>query len=528
VSLVAWQRHLGGPVDADALLHGLTEGGLAQAFSATATRHAGRPALLLPRAPGADSEWISHGELDARAARTAGWLSDQGLRPGERVVLCGPNSLPLVIGYLSILRAGGVAVLASPASTGSELAHLVRDSGADRALCSHEARDALTSLVDMVVDLDGPLPHSAPMAPGPATPDAPALLAYTSGTTGIPKGVTLTHANLLASIRAAMLAWRWHADDVLVHALPLSHQHGLGGVHATLLAGSRAVILPRFDSAQLARAAVMYQASVLFAVPTMYERIVADPATVATLRDLRLRLTISGSAPLLPELAERVRTALGEIPLERYGSTEAGLAVSNPIEGPRLPGNVGLPLPGFEMRVAGKTGDPVPDGADGEILLRGPQVFGRYWNRPEATAEAFHPGGWFRTGDMGRIDPGTGYLRITGRLKELIISGGLNIYPGEVERALEKHPSVDQAAVAGLPSDTWGEQVTAWVVLNTGARLDEKALIAHCRSLLATYKCPKQVFAVAALPRNAMGKIIRHALAQPEPPTRSPQLRARH
>jgi malonyl-CoA/methylmalonyl-CoA synthetase len=515
VNLIAWQRHTGTPVEADALVHAITEGSLVQAFSTTAMSNADRPALSLPGTTEATGEWISHGELDARAARTAGWLADQGLRPGERVVLCGRNSLALVVGYLSVLRAGGVVVLASPAYTKNELAHLVSDSGAERAFCGAETRDALTDLVDIVVDLDGPLPHGKPITPTAVASDTPALLAYTSGTTGVPKGVPLTHANLLASIRAAMLAWRWRADDVLVHALPLSHQHGLGGVHATLLAGSRAVILPGFEAAALAQAAVTHEASVLFAVPTMYGRIVADPTAAAALRELRPRLTVCGSAPLTPELAERVHTALGEIPLERYGSTEAGLAVSNPIEGPRLPGDVGLPLPGLELRIAGPGGEPAPDGEDGEVLLRGPQVFGGYWNRPEATAEAFYPGGWFRTGDVGRIDPGTGYLRITGRLKELIISGGLNVYPSEVERALEKHPSVEQAAVAGLPSDTWGEQVTAWVVLNAGADLDEETLIAHCRGLLAAYKCPKQVFAVAALPRNTMGKIIRRDLVPP-------------
>jgi malonyl-CoA/methylmalonyl-CoA synthetase len=210
-----------------------------------------------------------------------------------------------------------------------------------------------------------------------------------------------------------------------------------------------------------------------------------------------------------------VRDAIGQIPLERYGTTESGLDVSNPIDGPRVPGIVGLPLPGVELRICDGEGRDAPEG---EIVLRGPQVFGGYWNRPEATREAFHPGGWFRTGDVGRIDPGTGHLVISGRLKELIISGGLNVYPREVELALEKHPAVAEAAVAGVPSSRWGEEVTAWVVLAPDAAdVAADALIAFARTGLAPYKCPKRIFFVDALPRNAMGKIVRRELRTAAP-----------
>lgn len=515
----AWQRHTGTIVRADELLRTLRAGSLASACHATALRCPTRPALLLPGAGDADGSWVTHGELDDHAARAAGLLGGLGVRPGDRVLLCGPNSIELVVAYLAILRAGGVVVLANPAHTRDELAHLVTDSGARLALSAAPTANALAGLVDTVLDLDTPLPAGPPVGPVAVEPEATALLAYTSGTTGVPKGVPLSNANLLSSIRAAMAAWRWREDDVLVHALPLSHQHGLGGVHATLLAGSRAVVLSAFDAPALARAADTHRATVLFAVPAMYERITADPEAAATLGGVSLRLAVSGSAPLPPDLAERARVVLGEIPLERYGSTEAGLDVSNPIDGPRLPGTVGLPLPGIEMRIADQDGEPVADGTDGEILLRGPQVFAGYRDRPDATAEAFHPGGWFRTGDLGRLDPESGYLRITGRLKELVITGGMNVYPTEVERVLERHPRVAEAAVAGLPSRRWGEQVTAWVVLTEGADgLDAEDLIRHCRESLAPYKCPKQVFAVAALPRNSMGKITRRTLAAPPEP----------
>ncbi|MBB5157786.1 class I adenylate-forming enzyme family protein [Saccharopolyspora phatthalungensis] len=468
----------------------------------------GRPDLRALLFPAESNRWLTHGEIAERSAGTASWLRANGLRPGARVLLCGHNSAALVLAYFAVLRAGATVVLANPAYTSEELAHLVTDSQAEWAFAAHPATERIAGLGLQLVPLDEPLPEAALDR---VTDDEHelALLAYTSGTTGTPKGVPLTHGNLLASIRAAMQAWRWREDDVLVHSLPLSHQHGLGGVHATLLAGSSAVILPDFDPARLTEAMRAHGATVLFAVPAIYERLVDDaPEALAT---PTLRLAVSGSAPLSPALADRLAQVMGVPPLERYGSTESGLDVSNVIDGPRIPGTVGLPLPGVELRIADESGDDAPEG---EILLRGPQVFTGYWNRPEATREAFHPGGWFRTGDLGRLDPDTGYLRITGRKKELIITGGLNVYPREVELALERHPRIAEAAVAGLPSPRWGEQVTAWVV-PTGP-VDSDDLRAHCRKLLAAYKCPKQVFVVDSLPRNSMGKLRRSALEPPE------------
>jgi malonyl-CoA/methylmalonyl-CoA synthetase len=343
----------------------------------------------------------------------------------------------------------------------------------------------------------GSAPSTGDLLDGEALPAAPArapaMLAYTSGTTGRPKGALLSHANVVASIRGAMLAWRWREDDVLVHALPLSHQHGLSGVHATLLAGSRAVLLSSFDPERLG--AALHGASVLFAVPAMYERL--------DLGGARLRIAVSGSAPLPPRLAERLAAQLGELPLERYGSTEAGLNLSNLVAGPRRAGAVGFPLPGVEARV----------GEQDELLVRGPQVFAGYHGREAATAEAFAPGGWFRTGDVVAVDA-DGCFAITGRLKELIVSGGLNVYPAEVERALEDHPAVARAAVAGVPSERWGEEVVAFAVAAAGAELDDAALIAFCRERLSAYKCPKRVVALPELPVNRMGKVQRDALVE--------------
>ncbi|WP_188987708.1 class I adenylate-forming enzyme family protein [Saccharopolyspora thermophila] len=503
----AWQRHGADP----SRIGELATGTLPSACAAAPHRRA----LLFP----AESDrWLTHGDIAEHSTRTASWLRANGVRPGDRVLLCGHNTSALVLAYVAVLRAGAVAVLANPAYTADELAHLVTDSGAGWAFAAHPATERLSGLDLRVVSLDKPLPAAPRTGRQNPAPEHDfredrdsahdlALLAYTSGTTGTPKGVPLTHANLLSSIRAAMLAWRWSEDDVLVHSLPLSHQHGLGGVHATLLSGSAAVILPHFDAEELTRAMRAHSATVLFAVPAIYERLVDAPDALTT---PTLRLAVSGSAPLSPELADRLTRLLGQPPLERYGSTESGLNVSNPIDGPRLPGTVGLPLPGVELRIADESGVEVPVGRDGEILLRGPQVFGGYWNRPEATRESFHPGGWFRTGDLGRIDPATGYLSITGRTKELIITGGFNVYPREVELALEKHPAVAEAAVAGMPSQRWGEQVTAWIVPTGPADVDD--VLAHCRRLLAPYKCPKQVYVVDSLPRTSMGKLRRSAL----------------
>ena len=382
-------------------------------------------------------------------------------------------------------------------------------------------------------DVPGPAPRSLP------APHDIALLAYTSGTTGRPKGVPLTHRQLTASIQGAMAAWRWTGRDVLVHALPLFHQHGLGGVHATLIAGSSAHLRSVSDPAGLIATALAEGATVLFGVPASYQALLDHAGGKPLLQGLRL--AVCGSAPLSPALAARLPGLLGQLPLIRYGTTESGLDVSNPV-GAARPDTVGLPLPGVQCRIwasgqdtpggheapegqEAPEGREAPPGTDGEIQLRGPQVFQGYWHDAGATAAAFTPDGWFRTGDIGAVDPATGHLVIRGRTKELIISGGLNVYPREVEIALERHPSVAEAAVAGLPHPRWGEQVTAWVVPRPGVTVGEAEVIAHARTLLAAYKCPKEVFTLAALPRNPLGKLNRAALtaAAGHPPDHPPR-----
>jgi malonyl-CoA/methylmalonyl-CoA synthetase len=271
------------------------------------------------------------------------------------------------------------------------------------------------------------------------------------------------------------------------------------------------VIQPGLDPAVLCETIATERATVLFAVPAVYERLLAwgagAPADFAS-----LRLATSGSAPLSPALWERASALIGAEPLERYGTTESGLDVSNPYDGPRLPGSVGTPLPGIEVAITDTEGARLASGADGEVLVRGPQVFGGYWQNERATVDAFRGGGWFRTGDIGRVDPDNGYLSITGRIKELIITGGLNVYPREVELALEQHPAVERAAVVGLPSDRWGEEVVAYVVGAAGRALDADEIRAHARALLAPYKCPKTVREAEELPVNTLGKVLRSEL----------------
>jgi acyl-CoA synthetase (AMP-forming)/AMP-acid ligase II len=533
-SRAGWRAHLPGTTDVPALVGQLGEATIPELAAASADRVPGRVAVAV------DGEPVTHAELDADAGRIAGWLARR-LRPGDRVLLAAGPGRGFLRCYLGSLRVGAVVVLANPGGTAPELAHLISDSGARVAFADRGPARLLAGLPDPPLAVDASVLPPGP--PGPAArrilarPDGTALLAYTSGTTGRPKGVPLTHRQLVTSIRSAMAAWRWSADDVLVHALPLYHQHGLGGVHATLIAGATGHIRSKFTPADLIETARAARASVLLAVPTMYQALLdavtgagrrpgtpvppgasvppSVPVTAdATLRGSGvlsgLRLAVCGSAPLSPALAERLPAVLGQLPLVRYGTTETGLNVSS-IYGQPATGTLGVPLPGVMARTWSQ-GAELAAGEDGEIQLRGPQVFGGYWRDPAATAAAFTPDGWFRTGDIGRVDPADGQLAIRGRIKEMIITGGLNVYPREVELALEDHPSVAEAAVVGVPHERWGEQVTAWVVVRPGHGFDERALIAHARTALAAYKCPKQVFELGALPRNHVGKVLRSAL----------------
>jgi acyl-CoA synthetase (AMP-forming)/AMP-acid ligase II len=335
-------------------------------------------------------------------------------------------------------------------------------------------------------------------------PGSPALIGFTSGTTGAPKGAVLTHANLLANAESLRLAWRWTPEDRIVHALPLFHGHGLcAALFGSLNAGGSAVLLGGFDSGAVVDAVAEHGASLFFGVPTMYHRLAASGRCAEF---GRLRLAVSGSAALPAELHGEIERASGVTVLERYGMTETLLTVSNPLVGERRPGAIGFPLPGTEVVVGGLQDDSTGSGA--ELAVRGPTVFAGYFDKPAQTEERF-TGDWFSTGDIGVVEDG--YIRLLGRVTEVIISGGHNVYPAEVEDVLLQHPDVAEVAVSGTPSDEWGEVVTAWVVPASG-KLDIEALLLHAAAGLAPSKRPRIVRQVDSLPRNSMGKVMRRSL----------------
>ncbi|TMF16387.1 MAG: AMP-dependent synthetase, partial [Chloroflexi bacterium] len=394
--------------------------------------------------------------------------------------------------------AGGCVVLMNPDYHRAEAEHILHDSEPAFVIADGPRAKIVEKIGSRIVPLET-LPLGASPAMPALTPESAAAILYTSGTTGRPKGALLDHGNFLAQGRGAIEVWRWTSRDVLVHALPLFHLHGLGmGLHGTLLSGGSATLVPFTPAgvvAELKRGGTMF-----FGVPSMYQRLCdwldENPTDLS-----HVRVFVCGSAPLPPALYERCARLLGQPPVERYGITEGGIVVTNPYAGPRQPGRVGLPFPGVEVKL----------GELDEVLLKGGQVFSGYWRNPKATREAFTDDGFFRTGDVGEIGE-DGTLAIRGRIKELIITGGFNVYPREVELVLEAHPAVQEVAVAGVPSEKWGEEVTAFVVPSGSEPLIESDLIAFAQERLASYKCPKRVVKIDTLPRNAMGKVQRSVL----------------
>jgi malonyl-CoA/methylmalonyl-CoA synthetase len=495
VATPEWARHLPAGVTPDSV-DLLARRSLPAAWAATWSATPTAPAVH------GGGAWLTNADLDTRSRRIAGRYAGAGLRAGDRVVVSAGTSVDLVVAHVAALRLGLVVVPVNGAYRAREIAHIVDDCAPSACVVDAERTDLFRAAVadDCIVTTPAiDLPDAEPPALDACAPDDVAMLCYTSGTTGAPKGAMLTHGNTLASCEALRLAWRWTADDRLVLALPLFHVHGLGvGLHGTLLCGASTVLLPRFEPDAVLDAAREHDATLFFGVPTMYTRLAASPRVPEL---ARLRLCVSGSAPLPAALHDDLHARAGLRVLERYGMTETIMNVSNPYDGERRAGTVGFPLPGVEVRLA--------EGSD-EILLRGPNVFPGYWNREEATRDAFTADGWFRSGDVGARDA-DGYLRIVGRAKELIISGGYNVYPREVEDVLLEHPAVAEVAVVGEPSDEWGETVVAVVVPEAGQE-DEDALLAFAAEQLAPYKRPRRVRYVSTLPRNALGKVVRGQL----------------
>ena len=494
--MAAWRLHdpsLPASPDIGQLSRRLRAGSLPRALRRRALAGGRRTTI------GVDGKQVSLRQLHAEVEALAVRLGEIGVSPEHPALLAAPPSLGFIRCYLALLALRCPVVLANPAATAPELAAQMAQAGAGVALTDGQAVDTVASIAADVAVAHRPIAHlgtaagSLPPARLPRSADV-AILAFTSGTTGTPKLAPLRHGDAQASIRSAMAAWRWRPSDIVVHALPMYHQHGLSALHAALLTGSSLHCLSKFDPERLIDEAQRRRASVIFAVPAMWERIVGTHTAVDA---PGLRLPISGSAPLPATLFERVNDVLGMPPLERYGTTESGLNVSNLYGGPRRPGGVGFPLPGVEMSIDGKTG---------ELSVRGPQLFGGYAGQaPLASGE------WFATGDQARADPYTGAVTITGRLKDIIITGGMNVHPREVEDSLAAHPAVDVVAVVGIPSVRWGEEVTAFVVSEAGFSEDE--LRRWCRLQLSGFKVPKRFHPIEEIPRNPTGKVMRGELA---------------
>jgi malonyl-CoA/methylmalonyl-CoA synthetase len=490
----AWSRHVpgAGPIDL------LAEESLPRAWTA---RWREAPSQVVAAAPGGRALTAAQLEEESRAAAMR--LAGAGLVAGDRIVLSAAASIEVIVAYVAAHRLGLVVVPVNTAYGADEIAHIVRNTTPAAAIVDDAGRGAAITATRAECrifgcDVAGPAVADAEL--DQSTRDTPALICHTSGTTGLPKGAVLTTGNLLASAQAVQLAWRWSPEDRLALMLPLFHLHGLGvGLNGTLVAGASVLVLGGFDMAALRDGVDELGATMFFGVPTMYHRLAGSPLGEC-LR--RLRLCISGSAPLPADLHERLAENTGQQVLERYGMTETVMLLSNPYDGERRPGTVGFALPGVQVRLAASSA---------EIEVRGPNVFAGYWGLPDATTASFTDDGWFRTGDLGAWDD-DGYLRIVGRSKELIISGGYNVYPREVEDVLRAHPAVADVAVVGQPSAEWGETVVAVVVRNGPVEADE--LTTFCAPRLAPYKRPRAVRFVDDLPRNALGKVLRDQLVE--------------
>jgi len=483
-------------------------------------RHAGKatPFLHLP-----DGVTLTHAGFLSRAARFANVLSDLGLRAGDRLAVQIDKSPDALAVYAACAQAGVIFLPLNTAYTADEVSYFVTDSGAAAFVCQPARRDEMapvakaagTQLETLGADGDGSLAARADAAEDSfdtveRSSDDLAAFLYTSGTTGRSKGAMLTQANLLSNAETLVDLWQFTAQDVLLHALPIFHTHGLFvATNVTLVAGGAMVFMPKLDIDQMIEH--MPHATAMMGVPTFYTRLLDDARFT---RDVaaNMRLFISGSAPLLAETHVAFEERTGHRILERYGMTETNMSTSNPYDGERRAGTVGFPLPDVELKITdSKTGETLPNGEIGSIEVRGPNVFKGYWQMPEKTAQELREDGFFITGDLGRRDA-DGYVTIVGRDKDLIISGGYNIYPKEVELLLDDQPGVLESAVIGVPHPDFGESVVAVLVAKKGSELDLDQIAADVGGSLAKFKQPRKFIVLPELPRNTMGKVQKNVL----------------
>ncbi|MDH2328035.1 malonyl-CoA synthase [Cereibacter sp. SYSU M97828] len=480
-------------------------------FAQTAEVMQGKPLFERPGKPA-----ISFAETLVLVERMATVLGDLGVTVGDRVAVQVEKSPEAIALYLATLQVGAIYLPLNTAYTGAELDYFISDATPRLFVCdpaqvkAHAARASATLAVETLgANADGSLADRAAKAipredSVPRGKDDPASILYTSGTTGRSKGAVLTHGNLASNAEALLECWRFDANDRLIHALPIFHIHGLFvAVNMAVVSGATMVLLTKFDAEEII--GLMDRGTVLMGVPTFYTRLLKSP-NLTREATANMRVFVSGSAPLLAEDHRAFQERTGHMILERYGMTETGMIASNPYEGERIPGAVGMGLPGVSVRIADReTGAAVPTGEIGLIEVKGPNVFQGYWNMPEKTAAEFRDG-WFITGDLGTIEA-DGYLRIVGRDKDLVISGGYNVYPKEIEEIIDALPGVLESAVIGLPHPDLGEGVTAVIVPKPGADLDTDALRSALSDKLARFKQPKRFILADALPRNVMGKV---------------------
>ena len=465
--------------------------------------------------------------LRTSSSVAAALLAGRGDLQEERIAFAVTPGLPWVATQWGIWRAGGVAVPLPLSSPTAELEYLIDDSRASTLVCDALALASLSSVAASrgirALAYDGLCTRQRPEPPDiglNVTSERRALILYTSGTSSRPKGVVTTHANITAQIGSLVKAWEWTSDDRIVLCLPLHHVHGIiNVVSCALWAGATCQMLPRFDANEVWDCIASGNLTLFMAVPTIYTKLIAawDASSPDRRKVLReecagMRLMVSGSAALPVSTLLRWKEISGHTLLERYGMTEIGMALSNPLHGDRVPGSVGKPLPGVEVQLVGEDGTPVSPGTPGEIEVRGPGVFTEYWGKPDATRAAFRAG-WFRTGDMAVVE--NGVYRILGRTSiDVLKTGGHKVSALEIEEVLREHPAVAECVVVGVPDAEWGERVAAAAVLNEGQMLDLPSLRTFALKFLAAYKVPSRLLVLDALPRNAMGKVVKPSVVQ--------------